>query len=451
MNEKTKVYVGMSGGVDSSLAAALLVEQGYNVTGVYMKNWTADLPGVKCPWADDLADAKRVAVQLGIDFKVFDFENDYKHKVVDYMIDEYKNGHTPNPDIMCNQEVKFKLFLDAALADGADMISTGHYARVTYFDDTLPITQSELLRAGQNEGPGALFCSGSRCSDQATAKLPSSDKLALLSKIPNSNNAILQDSGTSSTVLSEPLQPKFDQVPGPLSDLERSRSDRTVGGGPKKSGILKMAVDTNKDQTYFLYRVTGEALAKTLFPIGGFTKPQVRKMAAERGLVTASKKDSQGICFVGQVGIRDFLSQYVDQKPGDIVNKKTGKVLDHHDGAIFYTLGQRHGLDVGGGLPYYVVGKDMVKNEVYVTTDLNDGMLWKDTVKLSDVHWINQAPNVGKYKIRVRHRAPLINALLSFENDDVILKLDNPQRAIAPGQSAVIYDGDICLGGGVIV
>ena len=343
-----KVYVGMSGGVDSSVTAALLVEQGYDVTGVYMKNWTQDLPGMKCPWAEDLADAKRVATGLGIDFKVFDFQNEYKSKVVDYMIAEYQAGRTPNPDIMCNQEVKFRLFLQTALDDGADLIATGHYARV-------------------------------------------------------------------------------------------------------QSGRLLQAADTNKDQTYFLYRVTSDALQRTLFPLGAFTKPEVRQMAKARNLYTATKKDSQGICFVGKVGIRDFLKQYVTTEPGDIIEKGTGRILGRHDGAIFYTIGQRHGLDVGGGLPYYVIGKDMDENEVYVTTDLNDTNLWLDHVILQDLHWINGAPNQeAKLSVRFRHRAKLISTQLAFDGDHARLTLQDAERAITSGQSAVIYDGERCIGGGIV-
>ena len=352
-NSKITVYVGMSGGVDSSLTAALLKERGFNVVGVYMKNWTQDLPGMKCPWAEDLADAKRVAVQLGIDFKVFDFEKDYREKVVQYMIDEYSAGRTPNPDIMCNQEVKFKLFLEAALEDGADFIATGHYA------------------------------------------------------------------GT-------------------------------------KNGELLRAKDDNKDQTYFLYRVQGSALAKTMLPLGEFTKPEVRKMAEECGLFTARKKDSQGICFVGKIGIRDFLKQFIpEQKPGRIINRETGETLGWHDGAIFYTLGQRHGLNVGGGLPFYVCGKNMETNEVFVSTDINSSELWTDKIRLSSVHWINRIAEQGeKIEIRVRHRASLVEATIHFDGKDfenATLELSSEQRAITAGQSVVFYSGDVCLGGGIVV
>ncbi len=333
----------MSGGVDSSLTAALLVEQGYDVTGVYMKNWSQDLPGMKCPWAEDLADAKRVAVRLGIDFKVYDFEDEYKHKVVEYMIEEYTRGRTPNPDIMCNQEVKFKLFVETALDDGADMIATGHYAQVS-------------------------------------------------------------------------------------------------------DGVLLKAVDENKDQTYFLYRVNEEALKRTLFPLGGYTKPEVRKMAEERGLVTAHKKESMGICFVGQVGIKEFLSQYVETRPGNIIDTQTGDVVGSHDGAIFYTLGQRHGLDVGGGMPYYVVGKDMDKNEVYVSVNLNDDALWRQTIELQDIHWINGTAQDGDYDVRIRHRAVLIPGKLT----GLTIELKHPQRAVTAGQSIVFYQGEKCIGGGIV-
>lgn len=355
----TTVYVGLSGGVDSSVTAALLKEQGHTVVGVYMKNWSQDLPGLPCPWKDDYQDAKRVAVQLGIDFKMYDFETEYRQKVVDYMIDEYKAGRTPNPDVMCNQEVKFKLFLDTALDDGADKIATGHYARV-------------------------------------------------------------------------------------------------------KDGQLLTAANKEKDQTYFLYRVSQAALEKSLMPIGDFvTKDDVRAMAKKLGLATAEKKDSQGICFVGKVGIRDFLSQYVTTEPGPII-EQNGMTVGEHDGAIFYTIGQRHGLNVGGGLPYYVIGKDMEKNEVYVTTNLDDENLWKKSLMLTDVHWINGQPDLDRsYQIRTRYRAPLVSGTLHIESLDnagatysvatLHIALSEKIRAITPGQSAVIYDGDHVVGGGIVV
>lgn len=344
------IYVGLSGGVDSSVTAALLVAHGYNVVGVYMKNWSQDLPGMPCPWKEDYQDAKRVAVQLGIDFKMYDFEKDYRHKVVDYMLDEFKAGRTPNPDIMCNQEIKFKLFIDTALEDGADLVATGHYAKT-------------------------------------------------------------------------------------------------------KNGHLYMAEDDNKDQTYFLYRVTKEALEKTLFPLGGYTKPQVRELAKKYKLVTATKKESMGICFVGKVGIKDFLMQYVTQKAGKIIDQG-GKVIGEHDGAIFYTVGQRQGLHVGGGLPYYVTGKDMKKNEVYVTTDIQDEKLWSREIRITLPHWINEEPaDVKGLKVRTRHRAKLINVkkLDKLSKSEWMIKLDEDVRALTPGQSAVLYSAFECLGGGIVI
>lgn len=342
-----KIFVGMSGGVDSSVTAALLLEQGYDVVGVYMKNWTQDIPGFICPWKEDFQDAKRVAVRLGIDLKIFDFEEQYRNRVVDYMIDEYKSGRTPNPDIMCNQEIKFKLFLDTALEQGADMIATGHYAKVV-------------------------------------------------------------------------------------------------------DGQLLVASNKPKDQTYFLYRVTEDALRKTLFPIGDFaTKEEVRAKASEFKLPTANKKDSQGICFVGKVGIKEFLKQYVETVPGDIVDSY-GQTIGQHDGAIFYTIGQRHGLNVGGGLPYYVTHKDMDANIVYVTTDLQDKSLWAKEIILRDPHWINEAPTNQTYQVRLRYRGPLIDSQINIQDGVATIILKDEQRAIAAGQSAVVYQDDRVLGGGVI-
>ena len=349
-----KVFVGMSGGVDSSVAAAMLVEAGHQVTGIYMKNWSRDLPGTHCPWAEDLADAKRVAVRLGIDLKVYDFEAEYKQKVVDYMLAEYQAGRTPNPDIMCNQEIKFKLFLETALENGAEKIATGHYARKIFKD---------------------------------------------------------------------------------------------------RQEYLRLALDTHKDQTYFLYRVTSEALDKTIFPLGDLCKPDVRQMAEARRLITAHKKDSQGICFVGQVGIEEFLREYIEVKPGEIIDRDTGQKIGQHKGAIFYTIGQRHGLDIGGGLPYFVVGKDMTKNQIFVSRNLNQTNLWTGRINLHNVFWTGHIPEQTKtYQVRLRHLSPMIEAKITVTTDNTAtIDLMMEQKAIASGQSVVVYDQEVCLGGGIAV
>ena len=409
-NSRTKVYVGMSGGVDSSVTAALLKDRGYSVVGVYMKNWTEDLPGFECPWKEDYQDAKRVAVQLGIDFKVFDFQTQYKQKVVDYMLDEYRVGRTPNPDIMCNQEIKFKLFLETALEDGADLIATGHYARLK-----------------------SLATSSAGVPEPTTT--------------PQSSR---QSASSESSVLSSSTK-TYNSL---HASAHTSRSNEPKASG--KSVGMFMAKDKNKDQTYFLYRITQSALSKTLFPLGDLTKDEVRKLAKEYGLATANKKESMGICFVGKVGIREFLSQYVKTKPGNIIDQN-GKVVGEHDGAIFYTIGQRQGLGIGGGLPYYVTGKNMNKNEVYVTSDLGDKNLWSKQLNLSNLHWINEPKQDGQeIQVRTRHRAPLINGKIrvkgrTFHKSEIFVELDDEIRAVTPGQSAVLYDGEHCIGGGIII
>ncbi len=367
-NSKKTVFLGMSGGVDSSVSAILLKEQGYRVVGVYMKNWSKDLPGMKCPWAEDLADAKRVATKLDLDFLIFDFEKEYKAKVVDYMLSEFKAGRTPNPDVMCNEEIKFKLFLEESLKRGADFIATGHYA-------------------------------GSH------------------------------------------------------------------------GGKLLLSKDDNKDQTYFLYRISKEAVKKTLFPLENLKKPEVKQLAAAHGLSNAYKKESMGVCFVGDVGMKDFLREYLDQKPGEIRELETDQTLGLHDGVIFYTIGQRHGLYVGGGLPYYVVKKDLKNNILYVSKNLNAKNLWTKTIALENVFLrdLSDLPADHKIKVRIRHRAPLIPATLELEKSPDVAKPKNPSLSItepknssakvilneevknpAPGQSVVFYADNICLGGGIV-
>ena len=340
-----KVFLGMSGGVDSAVSAYLLQSQGHEVIGVYMKNWSKNLPGMKCPWAEDLADAKRVAVKLGIDFRVFDFEAEYKQKVVDYMLAEYQKGNTPNPDIMCNQEIKFKLFAETAFEQGAEAIATGHYAKT------------------------------------------------------------------------------------------RGRD-------------LIMAADANKDQTYFLYRIAPEVIKRTIFPVGDMQKPEVKALAEQIGFAVAHKPESMGVCFVGEANMRDFLAEFIETKPGEIRELETDELLGHHDGAIFYTIGQRHGLGLTTGLPFYVVRKDMDKNTVYVSRNLNSLSLWTNEVKLRDVILRRDIDGSRPLRARVRHRAPLVDA--KFDSVTDILTFADEQKSLTPGQSVVFYQDDVCLGGGII-
>ena len=350
MGDGSRVFCGLSGGVDSALAAALLVEQGYDVTAVYMRNWSRDLPGFRCPWAVDLADAERVAVTLSIELEVWDCEEEYKATVVDYLVDAYAHGYTPNPDVMCNQTVKFGTFLERALERGADFVATGHYGRV----------------ARDSEG-------------------------------------------------------------------------RTV---------LLRALDEHKDQTYFLWRVGEEALSRTLLPVGEVRdKAEVRRMCAERGLGVESKPDSDGICFVGPVGIRTFLLDELERRAGDVVEWETGRVIGRHDGAFLFTVGQRKGLDLGGGPARYVVSTDTERNVVYVTADHESPALFTREVLLNDMRWISgDSPAPGRYLVRTRHTGELRECLL----DGATLRFDKPVRRVAPGQSAVLYDGIRCLGGGIV-
>lgn len=355
-----RVYVGMSGGVDSALAAALLLEQGHDVVGVYMRNWSRDLPGFACPWAEELAFAEQEAVVLGIDLVVWDCERDFKETVVDYLVSAYAAGLTPNPDVMCNQTVKFGSFAERAFAEGATAIATGHYAQVT----------------------------------------------------------------------------------------------RNENGGP---ATLMRAADEHKDQSYFLWRVSGKVLNHVLFPIGHIeSKAEVRSMCAARGLeLAASKPDSTGICFIGPVGLRTFLLDTLERRAGDIVEWETGKVLGHHDGAFLFTVGQRKGLAIGGGPARYVVSTDIDANTVYVSADPMCPALWTDELTINDVCWVSgRAPAAGEYLVRTRHTGTLrAGRLEPASNDGSTWKLHffESMRTVAPGQSAVIYDGKICLGGGIVI
>lgn len=358
-SSRGKVYVGMSGGVDSSVSAALLVQAGYDVTGVFIKVWQPDW--LECTWREDRRDAMRVAAHLGIPFLTLDLEAEYKKDVVDYMIAEYKAGRTPNPDVMCNRYVKFGGFYNWAMKQGADFVATGHYAQI----------QKKFGSKGQSE-----------------------------------------------------------------------------------SFVMRMSADTNKDQTYFLWTLTAEQLSKTLFPVGGMEKQEVRARARKFALPTAEKKDSQGLCFIGKIDVKDFLSHYLESKKGKVLNVK-GEVIGEHDGAFLYTIGERHGFLITKKTPhdepFYVVAKDIEKNTLTVSNKTIDGELpnARKEATLKDPNW-NQGsiPLNTPLSVRSRYREELQRA--EFVDQQTML-FTEPQSTLSSGQSVVVYEGDMCLGGGIIV
>jgi len=356
VTDKTqRIVVGLSGGVDSSVTAWLLKQQGVDVVGVFMQNWEDDNSDEFCSIKEDSRDAIAVADLVGIDIELVNFASEYKDRVFAYFLSEYQAGRTPNPDVLCNAEIKFKAFLDYAISLGAEKIATGHYA------------------------------------------------------------------GT---------------------DLAADGRTRLLRG-----------VDETKDQSYFLYRLSQYQVSRAVFPLGGMRKTEVRQIAAEIKLPNHAKKDSTGICFIGERPFREFLNRYLPKVPGRMRTPE-GRTVGEHMGLMYYTLGQRQGLNIGGpGEPWYVAGKDMAANELIVVQGHDHPLLLKDTLLADQLSWVaDEAPRPGRYTAKTRYRqADASCELLEVRDGVARLRFDTPQWAVTPGQSAVLYDGEACLGGGIIV
>lgn len=385
--KKKLVFVGMSGGVDSSVSVTLLKKQGYDVVGVFIRTWHPDF--LKCNEEEERRDAMRVATFLDIPFLTFDFEDVYKKEVADYMISEYKAGRTPNPDVMCNKEVKFGAFLKKAISMGADYVATGHYAQIT----------NHIAR-----------------------------------NIKHKKQNI-----------------KYKNV---------------------MSYELCVSCDKSKDQAYFLWTLKQKQLSKILFPVGHLNKTEVRKLAKKFKLPVAEKKDSQGICFLGSVDLKDFLKHYIKEKKGKVLlapqeaGNEKGEEIGFHDGAVFHTLGERHGFTITKKSPndgaYYVVGKDIKKNILYVSQDYNRLIRANRRIVLSDVNWINKIPKEKKsYKVQIRYHGEFLSCKIKITGKSTAEVIFQKPVLVASGQSCVFYDkparpygrsgGDICLGGGVVI